>query len=169
MTERARLFVAASPPPDVLDIVEALPRPQDPGVRYTRRDQWHVTLRFLGTADVDEARDAFARIEGEPADAELGPAVKRLGRAVLVAPVTGLEALAAAVVEATADVGEPPEPRAFKGHVTIARLRHPSACRVAGHRIRASFRIDEVLLVRSHLRPDGAVYETIATRPLRTR
>lgn len=166
MSERARLFVAVWPPDDVLDVIEALPRPAEPGVRYTRRDQWHVTLRFLGTARVDEARAAFETIDGQRTVAELGPAVSRLGRSVVAVPVRGLDDLAAATLAATRDVGEPPEPRPFRGHITVARLRGRPACRVAGHRIRASFRVDEVHLVRSHLRPDGAVYETIATRTL---
>lgn len=166
MSERARLFVAVWPPDDVLDLIEALPRPDEPGVRYTRRAQWHVTLRFLGTAPIDEARAAFDTIVGEPATAELGPAVSRLSRSIVVVPVHGLDDLAAATVAATRDVGEPPDPRPFVGHITLARLRGRPACRVAGHRIRAAFRVDEVHLVRSDLRPDGAVYETIATRPL---
>src|SRR5262245_9060382 len=119
----ARLFVAAWPPAGVLDAIQALPRPDESGVRYTRRDQWHVTLRFLGSCAVDDAVAAFDAIDAVPADAVLGPAVARLGRFVLVVPVAGLEDLAASVVEATREVGEPPEPRRFAGHITVARLR----------------------------------------------
>ena len=53
-TRGSRLFVAVVPPDDVLEAVAALPRPQEPGVRWTRPDTWHVTLRFLGDR-VDEA------------------------------------------------------------------------------------------------------------------
>ena len=49
----SRLFVAVVPPDDVLEAVAALPRPVEPGVRWTRPDTWHVTLRFLGDR-VDE-------------------------------------------------------------------------------------------------------------------
>ncbi|HEX7095564.1 MAG TPA: 2'-5' RNA ligase family protein [Acidimicrobiales bacterium] len=167
MTERARLFVAVLPPDDVLDLLAALPRADEPNVRYTRRDQWHVTLRFLGSCEVSRALAAFETIDGAAAQAELGPSVQRLGRSIVIVPVEGLDDLAAVVVGATRDVGEPPDPRPFRGHITIARLRGRTACRVAGHRIRATFRVDEVHLVRSDLRPDGAVYETVATRPLR--
>jgi 2'-5' RNA ligase len=161
------LFVAAWLPEPILDVLAAIPRPEEPGVRYTRRDQWHVTLRFLGSCAVDEAAAAFDTIEAPACDAELGPSVARLGRSVVVVPVHGLAPLADVVVRATLDVGEPPDPRPFNGHVTIARLRDRPACRVAGHRVRATFAVDEVHLVRSDLRPDGAVYETIATRRLR--
>jgi 2'-5' RNA ligase len=166
MSERARLFVAAWPPPVVLDALEALPRPLEPGVRYTRRDQWHVTLRFLGPCSVDDALAAFARVAAGSGFAELGPAVARLGRSVLAVPVRGLDELAAAVATATGEVGEPPDPRPFTGHVTVARLRHRPACRVAGERIEATFAVRELHLVRSDLHPDGARYETIANLAL---
>jgi 2'-5' RNA ligase len=160
---RARLFVAAWPPDAVLDAIAALDRPAEPGVRYTTRDQWHVTLRFLGSCDLDGARAAFARIEGDVATADLGPAVSRLGRSVVVVPVRGLDALAASVVAATAAIGEPPDPRPFTGHLTIARLRDRPACRVAGQLVRGSFPVTEVHLVRSDLHPQGARYVTIET------
>jgi 2'-5' RNA ligase len=166
MTDRARLFVAAWPPEPVLDQVEALHRPVDPAVRYTTRDQWHVTMRFLGSCAVDEATAAFGSIEGSAAEAELGPVVSRLGRSVVVVPVRGLDALAAAVVDATGAVGEPPDPRPFSGHLTIARLRHRPACRIAGQPISATFPVEELHLVRSDLHPKGARYTTIARRPL---
>ena len=50
-----RLFVAVWPPDEVLDAIAALPRADEPGVRWTRRDQWHVTLRFLGSAEIEAA------------------------------------------------------------------------------------------------------------------
>ena len=66
-----------------------------------------------------------------------------------------------------AAVGEPPDPRPFTGHVTIARLKDRPACGVAGHRVHATFPVTELHLVRSDLHPHGARYTTIATRPLR--
>ena len=58
--EQARLFIAVWPPPVVLDAIARLPWPAVEGVRYTTRDQWHLTLRFLGNADIDEAQQALA-------------------------------------------------------------------------------------------------------------
>jgi RNA 2',3'-cyclic 3'-phosphodiesterase len=159
----ARLFVAVEPPPNVLDLFERLPRPAAPGVRYTRRDQWHVTLRFLGHCRIDDAVAAFRSISAHAADAVAGPAVARLGREVVVVPVAGLDALAAAVIAATHEIGEPPEQRPFTGHVTIARLRQRSAPELLGHPVHAEFRADEIQLVRSHLHPQGARYETLDT------
>jgi 2'-5' RNA ligase len=161
------LFIAALLPDDVLDLLASLPRPQEPGVRYTRRDQWHVTLRFLGSCEIDAAREAFDRINASAATGALGPAVSRLGRSVVVVPIAGLEPLAASVAAVTAAVGEPPDPRPFTGHVTVARLKGRPACRIAGHPVRASFAVRELHLVRSDTHADGAVYQTVAATTLR--
>ncbi|HET9728860.1 MAG TPA: 2'-5' RNA ligase family protein, partial [Acidimicrobiia bacterium] len=50
-----RAFVAIVPPDAVLDAVAARLRGVDLGeVRLTRREQWHVTIQFLGNeADVE--------------------------------------------------------------------------------------------------------------------
>lgn len=163
----ARLFVAIRPPDEVLDAIAALERPAEPGVRYTSREQWHLTLRFLGEADVSEAAAALDELDAEAAQVVLGPQVSRLGRDVVVVPARGLDDLARAVREATASIGQPPDPRPFAGHLTVARLRRRGACRIAGAPISATFTAREVELVRSHLDPDGARYEAVAVRPLR--
>jgi 2'-5' RNA ligase len=156
----ARLFIAAWLPDDVLDRVASLRRPEEPGVRYTRRDQWHITLRFLGEAEVGDAVAALDQLCAPTVTAELGPAVSRLGRNVVCVPVHGLEELAAKVAAVTAAIGEPPDPRPFAGHVTIARLRHRGSCRIAGEPISARFTVTEVHLVESIQRAGGVEYET---------
>lgn len=119
-----RLFVAVWPPPEIVERLKSLERPEVDGLRWTMADQWHVTLRFLGEADEVAARDAFGRIStAEPTTAELGPTTGRFGRRVLHVPVTGLEGLATAAVAATAGVGTAPDSRPFSGHVTLARAR----------------------------------------------
>ena len=92
--------------------------------------------------------------------------MSRLGRNVVCLPVRGLEALAAAVAEATAGVGDPPDPRPFAGHLTLARLRDRAACGLAGARLVARFNVREVELVRSVLGAGGPSYETLLVQPL---
>ena len=48
---------------------------------------------------------------------------------VVCVPVAGLDELAAAVPRPTAAIGEPPDPRRFAGHLTLARLRRPGRVR----------------------------------------
>ena len=163
---RGRLFVAVWPPREVLDVVGALPRARQPGVRWTTRDQWHITLRFLGTCSVPAAVEALAGVEGVTTTASLGPRVGRLGRGVLIVPVAGLDALAVATVSATDHIGRPPDPRPFLGHLTLARLRGVGACGLTAATVDASWRVTSVCLVESHLGRDGARYETIYEHPL---
>ena len=167
----ARLFVAVSPPEEVLDRVAALDRPPVAGVRWTDRAQWHVTLRFLGRVDdVDAAVEALTGMRAAATVASLGPAVGRFGQRVLHVPVGGLEAVAAAVVRATAHVGEPPEERPFAGHLTLARVTgraNVDLRALAGQPVGGSWPVEEVCLVESHLSPKGARYETLERVPLR--
>jgi len=164
-----RLFVAVRPPAAVVEQLAALDRRDEPGVRWVPRSQWHVTLRFLGEADLVGASAALAALPAaaaslaRPIVAELGPAVSRLGRSVVCVPVRGLDALAATVGEVTAGVGDPPDPRPFAGHLTLARLRGRAACGIAGAPISATFEVGAVELVRSTLGPGGATHEVVAT------
>jgi 2'-5' RNA ligase len=168
-----RLFVAVWPPPEVVATLAALPRPEVDGVRWTSADQWHVTLRFLGNvAEPGPVTEALAPAVGRvPAvEAGLGPSLRRLGRSVLCVPVTGLEPMAEAVVEATRPLGDPAEDRPFRGHVTLARTRGrqrmPGA--LAGGAAAGRWPVDEVTLVRSRLSAGPARYEIVeryATSP----
>lgn len=155
----ARLFVAVEPPGTVLDLLAALPRAEQPGVRWTTRDQWHVTLRFLGEADPAEVGAALDTVRATACEAVLGPRVGRLGRNVLIVPVGGLDDVAAEVARATRDLGKPPEDRPFLGHLTLARLRNVKACGLTDATVMARWMVTTVALVESHLHPKGARYE----------
>jgi RNA 2',3'-cyclic 3'-phosphodiesterase len=169
-----RLFVAVVPPDDVLDRLASLRRPARPGVRWTRREQWHVTLRFLGEVDEAAVPALVAALDAAPlaaappaAAAVLGPRVAALGRRVVQIPVAGLDDLAAAVTAATATVGRPPEPRPFRGHVTLARVARGGLRDLVGEPVAATFPVVDVRLV--HSRPGGRggpVYADVHVRPL---
>ena len=100
------------------------------------------------------------------AAAALGPRVSRLGRDVVCLPVTGLDELAAAVAAASDGLGEPPG-RPFVGHLTLARLRQRAACGLTGTPVDLVVPVDEVVLVRSTLGPQGAVHGPVLSVPLR--
>jgi RNA 2',3'-cyclic 3'-phosphodiesterase len=170
-----RLFVAVWPSDEVMEAIRGLPRPPLIGARWTREEQWHVTLRFLGdVAEPEEAEQALAKLPPteDPVVAEAGPAVACLGRRVLCVPVSGLGGLAAAVVGSTAKVGRPPERRPFVGHVTLARSprggwRTGDVAGAEGVPFRARWEVEEVTLVASI--PEGGAhrYEVMARQPLR--
>lgn len=169
----ARLFVAVTLPASIEKIVGSLPRPAIAGVRWTGVAQWHVTLRFLGRVSPVAVRAALGGLDHAVVRAELGREVTALGRGVLCVRVGGLDELAAAVVDRTRDVGEPPDARGFAGHLTVARVNRPAG---AGRRIASlvglpvpagSWPVREIELVRSDLDPGGARYSTVERFALR--
>jgi RNA 2',3'-cyclic 3'-phosphodiesterase len=172
-----RLFVGVRPPDDVLDLIADLPRRAQAGLRWTTRDQWHVTLRFLG--EVEDPAVVVDALDGVDAnrlvarEATVGPMVETLSRQVVALPVAGLDDLATAVIEATRALGRPPDDRPFRGHVTLARLARSargSARRLAGETVgrplSARFTVSDVRVVRSHLGRGGARYEDVYVRHL---
>lgn len=160
-----RLFVAVYPSTEAVDALRALPRPDEPGVRWVPPEQWHLTVRFLGEADVGEVSARLAEVAPllTAATVRLGPHVSRLGRDVVCVPASGLDEIATGVVGATAELGRPPDPRPFQGHVTLARLRHRAACGLAGAAFDATFEANAVWLVHSETRPEGALHTPIAS------
>jgi len=163
----ARLFLAVRPPAEALAAVAELPRPDEPGVRWVPAEQWHITVRFLGDADPDDVIAAMPSITRlGPTPVTLGPRVSRLGRSVICLPASGLGHVASLVEALTRDLGRPPEDRPFQGHLTLARLRHRGACRLAGHHLTVLFEAREVELVASSLSDRGAQHDVIHRWPL---
>jgi len=162
-SEGARLFVGVWPPPSVRAVVASLRGPDQPGVRWMGPEHWHVTLRFLGTAEVAPAVYALSQLSGGPgALAVVGPTSVRLGRELIRLPVAGLGPLAAAVDIAFAGLGRDPDHRPFRGHLTLARgtgVRGLAAPRLAEP---VEWAVGSVSLVRSHLGRGGARYEEVA-------
>src|SRR4051812_1588961 len=59
MTER--LFIALSPPAAVRNALAALSQPI-PGINWTRPEQLHVTLRFLGDVPAEQIEPMLTRL-----------------------------------------------------------------------------------------------------------
>lgn len=159
-----RLFIAAWPSPDVRERLQRLPRPERVGVRWVPHENWHITLRFLGEVVAREVEVALAEVALPRATARLGPHTERLDARQIVVPVDGVDELARIVYEATAHIGQP-DRRGFRGHLTVARTRPGEGNDLDGSEIDGTFDVDEVSLVASDLRPDGAVYRTVAAIP----
>ena len=162
----ARLFVGVWPPEDVLEALRLLRRKDERGVRFVPPENWHITLRFLGDVDPDEARAALAAGSYTRSVARLGPGVDVLKRHSVIVPVAGVDELAGEVALATRGVGEEPERPRFTGHLTLARLkRRARPPVVTGSHVNAEFIVGQVALVASSLKPTGAVYTTLDTWP----
>jgi 2'-5' RNA ligase len=164
-----RLFVAIWPPAHVCDHVRALPRHGWSDVRWTPEQNWHVTLRFLGDADADDVADALAAVELPGGMAHVSSELVTLGSHSVVVPVSGVDALAGVVRQATGALGSHPPNERFRGHLTVGRAigrrkivrdGSGSGARATGV---ASFDVTEIALVESTLSPAGAGYATVAT------
>ena len=153
-----RLFIALWPPDDVVRELAKMPRPVMDGLRWTKPERLHVTLRFLGECDEVEAVAALGPVGSPPALVALGPTMQRLGRSVVMIPARGADDLAATVTEATRHLGQPPPKRRFTGHMTVARFRRdPSPGQWPPEdllTLDVSFTASEMTLVR--VEPSGA-------------
>jgi 2'-5' RNA ligase len=159
----SRLFIAVWPSADVVAELMSLNRNEQPGVRFVRPENWHITLRFLGEADPDEVTDALNDTRLVSARAHLGPKVGVMAKRTLVVPVDRLDALVAAVTRSTSQIGEAPRP-GFVGHLTLARMNPNVPMPTAfGAPISAAFDVEAVALVESRLDQTGRRYETIGT------
>lgn len=176
-----RLFVAVRPPDDVLDAVEEALGPARKslvGPRWMSRDQWHVTLQFLGSVDEEQVGDVARSLESvssvQPFPARLGtagafPRVRR-GRVIWIGLVGGQEAmaeLAGSVERSLVPVGFEPEDRDFHGHLTVARLRNPGdvspAVEALGEEpVGPAFTVSDVVLYESRRSRAGARYEAVS-------
>jgi len=170
-----RCFVAVWPAPNVVEDLEALPRPETPGLRWSSREQWHVTLRFFGDIDAQALTDAsavLARAADRADRAPLvngGPGTRFLGPGLLIWPVDGLAEVANEVERLTATIGKPPPSRSFYGHITLARGRRGVDLHRATHLLTPlalSWAATSLTFVESELHPDGARYRVLAEFPL---
>jgi len=167
VTSLVRCFVGLWPCDEVRDVLSRRPRPEHPGVRWVTPEQWHVTLAFMGNAEPGSVVEALSGLEHPPVTAVVGTRVGRLGRGVLMAPVSGCDALAAVVRARVEGIGSWRETQPFLGHLTLARLKNVAACPWATPlEAPLSWTVNEVAVVVSELTPSGSRYTTVATVPL---
>jgi RNA 2',3'-cyclic 3'-phosphodiesterase len=153
-------------------------------VRWTDRDGWHLTVKFLGQVRDDAVpavSEALARVAAGSAPMSLATGAlgafpsPRRARVVwlgLSAGADDVARLAAATDAALAPLGFAPEARPYHAHVTLGRVRAPTGL----HRLAraldevspgapASWTAEAVVLFQSHTRPTGAVYTPVARLP----
>jgi 2'-5' RNA ligase len=174
-----RAFVAVRVPDVVLDAVERRVSTVSIPGRRTTREQWHLTLQFLGDhADVDAVTTALEALEAPGGVARLGGAGAfpdaRHARVLWIGMSEGatlLTRIAAAVAERTAALGHVADERPFGPHLTLARCRVPTDLRPAVAGIGAEpvgppWDVDEVVVYESRRLADGAQYVERAVVPL---
>ncbi len=179
-----RLFVALRPPPDVRTLLSDVMSGVD-GARWQDDDQLHLTIRYVGEVDARTGEDlalALSRIAAPTPVVAIGGVGRFEARGrtdtlwTAVAPVEALAALHRKVDRACIAAGLPPEERAYRPHVTLARLPRAGhdAAQVDRWLVRhatlssAPFALPHLVLYESLLGPGGATYEAIMRWPLGT-
>ena len=177
-----RLFTAVEIPEDVGETLAML-RGGLPGARWIDRENYHLTLRFIGDIDDRLARDiAFmlGDVERPPFELRLEGLASfggRKPRAVVAAAGASpaLHELQAEHERLMQRVGLEPEGRKYSPHVTLARLRDSSARQVADYLgSREPFRsppfqVTRFVLYSSRASIGGGPYVIEAAYPLSAR
>jgi RNA 2',3'-cyclic 3'-phosphodiesterase len=180
-----RLFVAADVPPEVAQQLKEAIDPLREAVqvgRWTFPENWHVTLKFLGSTYprlVDWVRESVAAVAGahppfatslDGLGAFPSPRRARVLWAGLDDPAPGFASIAARLDDALEREFRP-ERRPLTPHLTVARFDPPVGVaealdRTGGDVWSEAFPVDRIVLYRSHLRRPAPIYEPLDEFPL---
>ncbi len=185
-----RLFTALTLPPPIrqrLEEIQTIFRPLphlQSGVSWTRPENLHVTLKFLG--DIEDQHLAnlttgLGKIEVPPMTFTVsrflclphhGPA--RVLAAALSGDIAPLARLFAQIDATVRPLGVRREARDYKPHISLARFKNPSNRHTSQVLARvidpfllptAPFSIESFELFESKLTPEGPVYRNISSFP----
>ena len=183
-----RLFVAVNFPPELRRVIErecAPLREASMPVRWVKREQIHLTVKFIGEVS-SSGVEGFCSVldqvaaRSRPFDLRFGnvgafpsprrPRVLWLG----VDPCPELLSLKDGLERGLAEVGVPPEERRYHPHVTLGRAlrsagagdfdRFETVARTLG--LAEEYRVTHLALMESRLRPSGAVHCRLRAAPL---
>lgn len=185
--KKIRTFLAIELPAEIkaeLSKIQKRLKPKIEGVRWTRPEGIHLTLKFFGYLMGDDCRKisdaAKAGIEGvKPFTLELGtigafpgPTKPRVIWIGIGGQTKELIDLQKSLDRNFEQIGFSPEDRAFKPHLTLGRLKVPGSAvgfpkvLEEGKNYQAgSFRCGGLVLFRSDLRPEGAIYTKLEEYP----
>jgi 2'-5' RNA ligase len=188
MPDTIRTFIAVEIPENIISGIRDLQqdlKAYGVDIRWIRPENIHLTLKFLGdvqAADMDRIIKAIIGTAegGSPISLQakgigVFPGVKR--PRVLWVGLTGqLELLSS--LQKTLDanlkgIGFPPEKRPFKGHLTIGRIKTKMNSKIFVDALMdfrsfesETFVADRIVLFKSELKPNGAVYTNLASATL---
>jgi 2'-5' RNA ligase len=185
---KLRLFVALAVPQSTVEQLLVAQRPlaeaaqlRGMSLRLTPSHQFHMTLAFLGDVPsdqvqpiIDSARNAAAQYHGctmTPRGFVALPSVRH-ARVVAVSwdePTGELASFVASLHTGLRACGCDIEKRAFRAHITVARLRapHPFAVEQLGPIPGVEpFFAREIAVIQSELRPQGPAYNRLSSATL---
>jgi 2'-5' RNA ligase len=179
------MFVAVQPPEQVLDDLAGFVEPRrdvDSPLRWSRPEQWHITLAFLPSVaerKLDELTERLADTAGRRPTFELqltgagafpNPARARVLWAGLSGDLGELSHLAGNLRSAAGRAGTHVEGGEFRPHLTLARLGRPLDVtrwlRVFALYASVGWQVGEVLLFSSQLGSGPARHTVVERFPL---
>jgi 2'-5' RNA ligase len=188
MPDTIRTFIAVEIPEYIISSIRGLQQGlKDYGIDmgWIRPENIHITLKFLGNveaADINKiygaiynTTDGVASISLKAKGVGVFPGIIR--PRVLWVGLTGqlefLMRLQQTLDENLKAIGFPKEKRPFKGHLTIGRIKAKinnkifvDALRAFSHFESETFIADKIILFKSELKPQGAVYTNLASASL---
>jgi RNA 2',3'-cyclic 3'-phosphodiesterase len=146
-------------------------------VRWTNVSSIHLTLKFFGDISEDQvetitaaasvitgATPAFS-LKGQGAGTFPSPKSPRVIWLGLAGQTDILARLVQDLEQAFAPLGFPPENRKFTAHLTLGRVRSSQGREALGRFLQSvplpdftDFQVEQLVLYRSTLRPQGALY-----------
>jgi RNA 2',3'-cyclic 3'-phosphodiesterase len=177
-----RLFIGIGLPPTLCQSLAkaahsliASPTQEPPRINWTRPENLHVTLSFLGQVDPSRLNDieqALSTIKATRLHLQLDGVGAFPNAGILYAqikPSTSLLNLAEQVFRSMENCNFPREQRPYTPHITLARSK--GRIRIPPHKQNIStfhqtFSAHELRLYESFTKPTGAHYEVRKTFPL---
>jgi len=183
MSGTIRSFIAIELPRAVLASLKTVQDEMKSKVfeaKWVRPENIHLTLRFLGNIDAADTAKITAAMMNAVRDQKpfalvakgvgVFPGIRRpkvvwvgLGR-----QSQALIALQGALDVNLANIGYPKEPRPFKGHLTLGRIKRAPDPKTVAEMLQAhadfasdEFRVDQIGLFKSELHRTGAVYSKL--------
>lgn len=175
-----RLFVAIPLSPEIRQQLAEIRKPED-GVRWLDLQKCHITLKFLGETakeQLPELRTNLRKVRCSPFTLSLnglGYFGSRSNPKVLWAGIDkseSLQLLQRQVEEICTSLGFEKEDRAFKPHITVARLNGVSGKTIKGlieeqqSEISGQWKVKQFVLCQSILDSEGARYKRLQVFPL---
>jgi 2'-5' RNA ligase len=154
-------------------------------IRWTRLEGLHLTLKFLGDIERNQVEPILAALRATMRN-RLPPHIVAQGlgafpnlrrpRVLWVGLCgEGLQEMSEAIETALIPLDFPPEEREFTPHLTLGRVRSLRGWEHVLARVKeyeptrfGESTVDQVTLYQSELRPDGAVYTSLGSAPLRS-
>jgi 2'-5' RNA ligase len=179
MSETERLFIGVPVDESTRSIlVRQLPR-NLPG-KPTPPENWHFTLRFLGSTESEQRDALIERLSSTRFGSSFDLSFERLGafpnsgraRVLWIGADAGharLEGVAQKVEQIARSVGFEAEKKPFKAHLTISRMKEPqSVSELLAHArpVQATMRVEEVILYRSQPGRAHSQYSVVMAFPL---